>query len=317
MVGVRVGQSFAFLAGMICISCPKCQLSYKRVRTPDSKVKKAGFFYRSSDRKSVQRYYCSVCRRNFSSATFSECFNQKKRQLNSKVQKQLCAVVSLRETARVLKINRKTVVRKMIFLGLKAQKELIAFNKELPKAKEVLFDDLETFEHTKCKPLSIGLMVEDSTRRILGYNVARMPAKGLLAKLSVKKYGKRIDERPKKRSILFTEMKELIREQAIIKSDECPYYFKYIQRHFPKARHQTFKGRASAIVGQGELKKVGFDPLFSLNHTCATLRARVCRLIRRTWCTTKSPERLDLHLAMVCLHHNKNLKTYQPPSAAG
>lgn len=202
-------------------------------------------------------------------------------------------------------------------MGLKSKIELEKFNFEKVIASEVLFDDMETFEHTKCKPLSIGLMVEEGTRRILGYNVARMPAKGLLAKISVKKYGKRIDERPKKRAELFNKLKILIKEDAVIKSDECPYYFKYIQRHFPKAQHITFKGRASAVVGQGELKKVGFDPLFSLNHTCATLRARTSRLIRKTWNTTKKPERLDLHLAIVCLHHNRNLKSNRPPPAAG
>ena len=303
--------------GMIKIKCPNCSIKFKRAPKSDSVIKKNGFFKRSSDRKSVQRYYCSRCRKNFSSATFSDCLNQKKRNYNSKVSRLLAGAVSLRETARVLKINRKTVIRKLVFLGPKAKENLESFNKAKPLAKEVLYDDLETFEHTKCKPVSIGLMVEEGTRRILGYNVARMPAKGLLAKLSVKKYGKRFDERPKKRAELFNQMKSLVEETATVKSDECPYYFKYIKRHFAKARHVTFKGRASAIVGQGELKKVGFDPLFSLNHTCATLRARVSRLIRRTWNTTKKPERLDLHLAIVCLHHNINLKYNSSPLAAG
>jgi hypothetical protein len=236
--------------------------------------------------------------------------------MNSKIARLLVGVVSLRETARILKVDRKTVARKLIFMGRKAENDLKKFNAKFPKAKHVVFDDLETFEHTKCKPISIGLMVEEETRRILGYNVARMPAKGLLAKISVAKYGKRVDERPKKRTLLFNYLNSLVAEESIIKSDECPYYFKYILRHFPKAAHIKFKGRASAIVGQGELKKVGFDPLFAINHTCATLRARTCRLIRRTWCTTKKPEMLNLHLAIVCLHHNLNLKKLDLPIAA-
>lgn len=301
---------------MIKIKCPRCTAKFKRCKKSEALIKKNGFFHRFSDRKSVQRYYCRVCKKNFSAATFNSCLNQKKRQFNSKVSRLLSGAVSLREAARVLKLNRKTVVRKLIFMGVKAKEELERFNLGQPITNEVLFDDLETFEHTKCKPVSIGLMVEEGTRRILGYNVARMPAKGLLAKISVKKYGKRFDERPKKRSELFNKMRVLIDELAIVKSDECPYYFKYIKRYFPKAKHVTFKGRASAIVGQGELKKVGFDPLFSLNHTCATLRARTSRLIRRTWNTTKKPERLDLHLAIVCLHHNRNLKAYRHPLAA-
>jgi len=41
-----------------------------------------------------------------------------------------------------------------------------------------------------------------------------------------------------------------------------------------EATHRTVKGRRGSIAGQGELKKIGFDPLFSLNHTCAMLRAK-------------------------------------------
>jgi len=293
---------------MISIQCPHCKTPYKRSRKSNSVIIKDGSFSRRSDRKRVQRYFCKPCLKHFSSATLSPCYRQKKRHLNSKIARLLSSVVSLRESARILNINRKTVDRKLLFMGQRAQLQLNYFNLKHPKATAVLFDDLETFEHTKCKPLSIGLMVEERTRRILGYSVAQMPAKGLLAKISVKKYGKRKDERPQKRAELFSAMKLLVEDRALIKSDECPYYFKYMKRFFPEAIHKTFKGRASSIGGQGELKKIGFDPLFSLNHTCATLRARVSRLIRKTWCTTKKPERLNLHLAIVCLHHNLNLR---------
>jgi len=65
------------------------------------------------------------------------------------------------------------------------------------------FDDLETFEHTKCKPISVALAVEYKTRRVLAFEVARMPAKGLLAAISRKKYGFRIDDRPSAYEALF------------------------------------------------------------------------------------------------------------------
>ena len=54
-------------------------------------------------------------------------------------------------------------------------------------------------------------------------------------------------------------------------------------------------------------KKVKFDPLFSLNHTFAMLRANVNRLFRKTWCTTKKPQRLADHLALYALYHNEVL----------
>ena len=55
------------------------------------------------------------------------------------------------------------------------------------------------------------------------------------------------------------------------------------------------------------MKQLRFDPLFSLNHTCAMLRANINRLFRRTWCTTKRKDRLEQHLAVYMDFHNRIL----------
>ncbi|MCT4641319.1 MAG: hypothetical protein N4A33_03410, partial [Bacteriovoracaceae bacterium] len=59
------------------------------------------------------------------------------------------------------------------------------------------------------------------------------------------------------------------------------------------------------IAGQGELKRVYFDPLFKINHTLAMLRANINRLMRRTWCTTKDPIRLSDHLELFIYYYNQ------------
>jgi len=206
------------------------------------------------------------------------------------------------------------VVRKFLFLAGIAEAKFRKMNQNLPKALEVEFDDLETFEHTKCKPLSVTLMVEAHTRRILGLEVAQMPAKGHLASISRKKYGPRTDLRPQARRKLFSEVKSLVDPQALIRSDSNPTYPNDVRTFFPKALYQTVKGQPGAVTGQGELKKIGFDPIFSLNHTCAMLRAHLSRLFRRTWNTTKKPERLRAHLYLYALHHNLNLSTNEGAS---
>ena len=193
-------------------------------------------------------------------------------------------------------------------MGELAEEKLSRFNQKFQKARKIQFDDMETFEHTKCKPLSIILAVEEKTRRLLGFEVSQMPAKGHLAQISRKKYGVRWDYRSKARAKLFTKIKELVEPQSLIKSDENPHYTNDIKRFFPRATHKVYKGRRGAITGQGELKKIGLDPIFDLNHTCAMLRSKANRLFRRTWCTTKRPERLKLHLNLVALHHNLELK---------
>ena len=57
-------------------------------------------------------------------------------------------------------------------------------------------------------------------------------------------------------------------------------------------------------VGQGELKKTAFDPIFSINHTFAMMRANISRLIRKTWNTTKKVESLINHLHIYVWMHN-------------
>jgi len=196
-------------------------------------------------------------------------------------------------------------MRKFLFLALEAEFHFRASNILAPKAKTIEFDDMESFEHTKCKPLSITLAVESKTRRILGLEVAKMPAKGLLAR--VKRYGPRIDERQLGRALLFRRLKDLVEQDAVIKSDSNPHYPSDVRAYFPEGKHLRYLGKRGASTGQGELKKVRFDPLFSLNHTCAKFRADINRLFRRTWCTTKSPERLRSHLILYAHYHNQNL----------
>jgi len=188
--------------------------------------------------------------------------------------------------------------------ALKAEFRLTKENLRSKKATVVQFDDLETFEHTKCKPLSVTLAVEEGSRRILGLEVALMRGKGRLASKARELYGERKDGRNKARAVLFRRIRRLLSEEPTIKSDSNPHYPASVKRHFPTAKHVTYLGKRGATTGQGELKKLKFDPLFSLNHTCAMLRANINRLFRKTWCTTKRADRLYSHLILYADYHN-------------
>ncbi len=245
--------------------------------------------------------------RGFSRATFSSCFAQKKRRINFILFKLLVSGVSQRAAARILKINRITVVRKFHFLAKQAHYKRLKFQSKLPLSVYVQFDEMETFEHTKCKPLSIPLAVDADSRRILSFEVCSMPAKGHLAKLSLKKYGFRRDDRNESLHRLMTTIEPLTQHGVRFLSDMKTSYPYFVRRHFENATHEVIKGRRGCVVGQGELKSGGFDPLFSLNHTAAMIRAHVNRLFRRTWCTTKKPESLQAHLELYAYYHNKFL----------
>ncbi len=194
-------------------------------------------------------------------------------------------------------------------LGFESEVNLRIENYKRAKVRVLEFDDMETFEHTKGKPLSITLAVQKRTRRILGIEVSSMPAKGLLSGRARKKYGFRPDGRSVARAELFRKLQPIVHEQALIKSDQNPHYAPDVAKFFPQARHAQYLGRKPASTGQGEIKKGRFDPLFSLNHTCAMFRANVSRLVRKTWVTTKRVDRLRAHLYIYADYHNQHLKT--------
>jgi ribosomal protein L13E len=193
-----------------------------------------------------------------------------------------------------------------VILGEAARENFERENRKKNLTRVIEFDDLETFEHTKYKPLSVTLAVQKRTRRILGFEVSQMPAKGLLAERA-KKYGCRVDRRSEGRERLFSAIKDLVHPEAMIKSDANPHYAADVRRHFPQARHVTFLSRGGMNIGGGELKKGGFDPLFALNNTFACMRMRVTRLLRKTWYTTKRADRLAAHLYIYADYHNRQL----------
>ena len=213
--------------------------------------------------------------------------------------------VSQRRIAMILKVSRLTVVRKFIFLANLCREQNLQDFLNHPQFSQIQFDDLETIEHTKCKPLSVTLAVEKHSRFILGFEVSRMPAKGHLASIALKKYGPRADKRQKAREKLFRHLSQNIDPRAQFESDQNPHYTPVVKKYFPLSTHSTTKGQRGCVSGQGELKKIGFDPLFTLNHTFAMLRANINRLFRKTWCTTKDPERLRDHIEIYVHFHNR------------
>jgi len=217
--------------------------------------------------------------------------------------------MSQRRLALHLGVNRKTIVRRFRFLAECARADHESWRRRSPLrlVDEIQFDDLETIEHTKLKPLSVALAVDAKTRNILSFKVSQMPAKGLLAKKSVKKYGRRVDHRARGWKALMEDLAPIMTPSVKIKSDQNPHYSKWVRRYFPHAHYTQIPGGRGSVTGQGELREKRFDPLFSLNHTCAMFRANINRLFRKTWCTTKNIEGIRNHLALYVWFHNRYL----------
>ena len=278
-------------------SCPHCG-SFHFV--------KRGFFYKRSTKTYIPRYNCLACKKTFSTRTQSPTFNQKRTDLNDPIFKLLCAGVSMRETARILKCSYTTVYLKFLWLGKRA-KEFHLQQKFI--INELQFDETYSIEHTKLKPLGIALAVDDNYK-ILGVQIGKLKAPGSLAAISYKKYGPRPNESLAKiRDLLKSISVQTSIAPNIIKSDAKTEYKRAVREVFPQTTYQIFsasehkeKKREQKYLNN---EKRVYDPIFAINHMCARLRDHIKRLARRSWCTTKVPEHLELNIYLYIAKNNK------------
>ena len=257
---------------------------------------KVGFFFVKRLKQYFRRFRCCDCGRVCSSRSFKLDHRHKKMDLNYRLAKLLVEGNSLRGCSRILGLTYKNTYQKFLWLKqvVDQKKALIQYN-----VSEIQFDELETIHHTKCKPLSITVVTAKDY--LLNLQVAEMPAKGRLAQISLSKYGPRKDERSVVVERTLKEVKERLKSTHVrIKSDGYPTYKGIVKKVFPECQYEQY-------TRAGDLEKIRskihesnhkkrFDPLFDVNHACALLRSQIKRLVRRSWCTTKKPENLQLHL---------------------
>ncbi|MFG1504348.1 hypothetical protein [Halobacteriovorax sp. ZH5_bin.2] len=276
-------------------------------------INKDGSYFRADDSKRIQRYRCKGCGKRFSKATSNDHYRLRRRRDSSMIEHLLCAKVSMRRIAKVLKMDRKTVARRMIALekrALRQHRKLLDYL-EKKKVTHMQFDDMITIEHTKMKPLSISIAVDKDTRLILGAQVSQIPAFGHLAKKSRRKYGYRKSYHEAGLTKLFESISKTIDKDAIIKSDMHKSYPKFVSKYLSSCTYKAYEGGRSCVAGQGELKRKGYDPLFILNHTCAIFRDSINRLVRKTWCSTKSPKMLQRHINIFISYYNFKYIQYE------
>ena len=212
----------------------------------------------------------------------------------------------MRKTAKELGCSYSTVYRKFKWLGPRAKS---AHQEKSFTSETLFFDEMESIEHTKLKPLTIALAV-DENYQLLGVEVGTIPAKGHLAAISRKKYGRRKNQSTEKVQKLLEQVKSQLKSTPInIKSDAKTEYKLLVNKTFPGVPYEQFASRGNKEKSREQKylkkEKAKHDPLFPLNQRCAVLRDHIKRLVRRSWCTTKLPEHLELGIYLYIANHNK------------
>ncbi|WP_413575255.1 hypothetical protein ACLVWU_13210 [Bdellovibrio sp. HCB290] len=170
------------------------------------------------------------------------------------------------------------------------------------QASILIFDETLSIEHTKLKPLTIALAVNEKYQ-ILGVHVGSLPAFGKIADISRTKYGPRANQSNEKVTDLLTQVKQqLLNLPSELRSDKKADYLSIAAKIFPTVQYTqcSSRGNKEKKREQKYLKseKLIYDPLFPLNQRCAKIRDHIKRMARRNWCTTKKPQHLQwaLHL---------------------
>lgn len=211
--------------------------------------------------------------------------------------------ISQRRMALVLGVNLKTIVRKFLFMGKLARREheRRIESGEL-KTSHAQFDEMETFEHTRMKPVSVALAVRAKTGEILAAQCAPTAYKGPLAAQAREKYGPREDQSGVAIKKVLTTVGLCSALVFALTTDADPRYLNQVRRELPTATHHSIKRR---FVKRG--RRNAEDHLFTLNYTAAKIRNDLSRMGRKTWITTKKLERLQVHLDLYVAFNNKYL----------
>ena len=101
--------------------CPRCQ---------SGDFKRHGFFKRKDDARRIQRFYCRACQRTFSRAGFSLLYRHWHRRRTELIRRLFSLGVTQRDIARLLKIDKDTVARRLVILGKTARVRMLRDREE-------------------------------------------------------------------------------------------------------------------------------------------------------------------------------------------
>jgi transposase-like protein len=318
--------------------CPNCGV------TGDFHVK-SGYSKTKHNHQPNPNYKCKECDYVFTSKTHRTNKFHKKPEINAEVFKWVCSGVSLAQIARNLKIDKKTIERKIVWLANQAkiahQTRLYDPNSACNRVSHIQLDEMETFEASRLKPLSITIAIDADSGFIFALDVAVMNCHGKLVPKSREKYGLRKDSRRQSLVKVLNTIKNCIdssdsyplaksqildqrpdssespescgipaetlrkvaenkrksagnssvtpnRSVITFSCDSKKTYVPLIKKIFPESEiHQYLLSKSK----RGDPKK--HDPLFTINHLCARMRADVAPLARKSWTTTKNVKGLQ------------------------
>jgi transposase-like protein len=260
-------------------------------------------YRRKCDGRTISRFACDRCKKSCSTQTFRLDYRLRRTDLWTGVFMNLCSKVTLRQSARFHRCNRKTIAARLKLFGEHC-KELHLGALELARTRGGIqgsfqLDELETYEtDRRLKPVTVPLLVHMPSRCVLHTAVGTLPPRKplpprkqkQLERIEAEEGEKRKSESREKVSECFEVLKQITPTEGPVRvgTDEKPTYRAILKKKFGErlVHKRTHSTEPRTIK----------NPLFLVNHTFAMLRDGLGRLVRRNWGATKEREKLEWHL---------------------
>jgi transposase-like protein len=277
-------------------ACPYRSCRFHRAPPPEF-FRPLGFYRTRGYPGGIRRYRCTACRRSFSIRRFSVEFRLHKPQQTPWVIHQLVSCVSLRQSARLKKLGREAIERRLDRFGNHSLRLLGRVARVCaPIGGRFLLDEAESFEGSRrAKPITIPILIHGKSRFIVAFGVGTLPPR----RRSLQREGMppRVSQSNKVVRQCLRRLLRIAQPGSLLATDRKPSYRRILRALDPNRtiRHETVSSKAP----RGKRSH-----LFDMNHTLAMTRDGLSRLRRQTWCHAKKAMRVLKHLAVYALWRN-------------
>ena len=262
------------------LKCPHCQSQNK---------KKFGTM--KTKRGKTARYKCKDCSKTFTKRTGTINYRKRKQHLRDDITKKYCERMSLRGIARISNASYPTVVkyfRENAQLAKQANKKRLA-KKEIVTSY-VQFDQLETYEHTKKKPVGIQISIRHKTGEIISAKAGYIPIRALSISRA---YSEAWNEKARYSTHIIKMLNEtreaLNRNSATVTCDQ--------DRGQVNTLKELYKDPFITLAPSSQENK-------KIDRVFRRMRQDISRLGRKTLSTTKKIKQLQNHLDLYIQYNN-------------
>ena len=258
--------------------------------------------------KPVQRYQCKACGTQFTSASLTDNHFHKP-ELLKEIFLRYTSGYSVSRLSQELFISKSTVLKMIGYLSEKCRTyhfELL--DSGFLTTDKIYFDEMESFEHSKVYPVSIGIAVDCRYKRIIDIRVAEIRLKGALKKKVLSDLNgylpPKIASRPNNAHAMLIDLMKSVKKSLIpsgfIFSDEKLTYPLLVATTLPKTVRFTQE------LSKTKLKQ-SKDPqgLGRFRSVCAYLRTYTGTMGRRKLNTAKTMKSLSDHFYLMIARYNK------------